>query len=197
MKRTLLLVTLTIFLAADAHASSAPAPSNTPLIYKIRREVRSANGVQINAPHTEDLKIVDFLSEKNIRSFEGYREWLERNFRYREDVYDDVWSPPEETLGNGYGDCEDYAFLSEAVLRVLGFEPAVAGMAGGHGEAGHALCYFKKDGAYAWFDSGVLRRTDISDKEAFLKHLLERYSFALAFDVDPKSDNRPFLAVPT
>lgn len=35
----------------------------------------------------------------------------------------DVWASPLQTLGSGAGDCEDYAAVKYAILRVLGFAP--------------------------------------------------------------------------
>jgi predicted transglutaminase-like cysteine proteinase len=34
--------------------------------------------------------------------------------------YDDYWASPLQTLGNGAGDCEDYAIVKYVALRELG-----------------------------------------------------------------------------
>lgn len=46
--------------------------------------------------------------------------WVNSRLRYLEDRYGDHWSDAQETLRNGYGDCEDYAIAKMALLAKLG-----------------------------------------------------------------------------
>ena len=47
-----------------------------------------------------------------------------RNLRYQTDIQlwkqNDYWATPLETLGRGFGDCEDYAIAKYISLRALG-----------------------------------------------------------------------------
>lgn len=45
--------------------------------------------------------------------------WVNRNIRYQREPID-VWALPRETLGRGFGDCEDFAILKRALLLAAG-----------------------------------------------------------------------------
>ena len=67
------------------------------------------------------------------------------------------------------GDCEDYAFLNAAVLRVLGYRPEVLAMGGLGGN--HAICVFKENGRYSWIDNARLKRSKAESILEFTKYL--------------------------
>lgn len=53
-------------------------------------------------------------------------DFFARNLRYRTDIQlwqqKDYWATPLETLGKGFGDCEDYAIAKYISLRALGID---------------------------------------------------------------------------
>ena len=53
-------------------------------------------------------------------------DFFARNLRYRTDIVlwqqNDYWATPLETLGKGFGDCEDYAIAKYISLRALGID---------------------------------------------------------------------------
>jgi predicted transglutaminase-like cysteine proteinase len=46
--------------------------------------------------------------------------WVNANIEYLPEAVD-VWSPPNDTLQAGHGDCEDFAILKRALLLGAGF----------------------------------------------------------------------------
>ena len=126
-----------------------------------------------------DSKIPGILIDENIRSIEDYTQWLGENIRYQSDGDMDTWSSPEETLTRKYGDCEDFAFLSEAVLRVLGYQPRVMAYTKGKEEEGHAICAFKKGDHYLYFDNAELKKTYATSMEQFARHIDSKDSPAI------------------
>lgn len=114
-----------------------------------------------------EVTIRIFLKSHHIHSLEDYAQWLTRNLRYQRDGHGSQWLRPEETLRNGFGDCKDLAFLNQAVLRALGYQPHVlAFVRQGYG---HAFCIFKINDAYAIFDNTQL----ITTKTSSLKDIVQ------------------------
>lgn len=64
-------------------------------------------------------------------------------FRYDRALFgvEDYWQSPEELLIRRRGDCEDYALLAQAVLRVNGIRAEVLSVFGAGGYA-HTVCVF-------------------------------------------------------
>lgn len=139
----------------------------------VRQERFETNGICVSRPVPLDEKILDIIIVNNIVSFEDYARWLQKNIKYKEDEAADHWSTPEETLQNKCGDCEDYAFFNEAVLRVLGYQPQVLAM-GGLGSR-HAICVFEENGRYCWLDNTELKRTKAGSILEFAQYLFTKY----------------------
>ena len=91
--------------------------------------------------------------------------------KYRPDVGADTWSLPQETIARRYGDCEDFAFLSENVLRTLGYQPQVIAFKRERRARRHAICIFKKEGRYFYFDNTRLRGTYATSMKQFVKQI--------------------------
>ena len=104
-------------------------------------------------------KIADFLERHDIETLEEYALWLKENVRYKADLFGDSWSSPEETLMRRRGDCEDFAFLSEEVMSQLGYEPCVIAFMRKDAGDWHAICTFKVEGRYHYFDNFNLVKT--------------------------------------
>ena len=93
--------------------------------FVIRQETVRLGSVFVARPSEIDTQIAGFLGTHNIKTLDEYAMWLTKNIAYRADAAGDIWSSPKETLDRLYGDCEDYALLSAAVLRVLGYESKI------------------------------------------------------------------------
>ena len=154
INRSLLNVFLSaLFLSSGAIAAMAlDEPTFT-----IGQQHLHTNGVLISRPDPLDIKIAHLMSVNGIQSLEDYARWLKDNITYKTDGPKDSWSPAEETLIRKSGDCEDYAFLNIAALKVLGFKPQIFILSGKDGY--HAICAFQKDGHFAWFDNSRLKET--------------------------------------
>ena len=83
---------------------------------------------------------------------EALAEFLHQHIRFSEDWVsmgvEDYWRRPEEFLAQGEGDCEDYALLSEEVLRRLGWEAFTFSLYGQGGYA-HTVCVFRDGFSYS------------------------------------------------
>ena len=155
----------------------------------IRQEIYSANGVTVCQPSSLDAEIVQLMNKNNIRSIEEYANWLQKNIRDEKDKGKDAWAAPQITLKRKYGDCEDFSFLNVAVLRVLGYQSRVLVMKGLTGC--HAVCVFKENGYYFWFDNAKLKRTSIRAIANFSQYLHDEYGCKrlLALNREVKKQN--------
>jgi len=160
----------------------------------VRQETASTAKTLVSQANPLDMRILNIISDENINSVEDYAQWLEKNFEYKSDEGPDIWASPEETLTRKYGDCEDFAFLNEAVLRIFGYRPKVLAMAGGIKTVNHAICAFEKDGYYLWFDNNKLKQTPASSVEEFGSHVVPRHGYAYMFEIKKEGDKQTILA---
>ncbi|MFH1837805.1 MAG: hypothetical protein ABH862_06825, partial [Candidatus Omnitrophota bacterium] len=92
-----------------------------------------------------------------------------------------------------YGDCEDYAFLSAAVLKVLGYDPKV--LAIGDGSKSHAICVFEKDGKYMWFNNTNLESTEAFSFSQFAEYIFATYKASFISEMNPATKTHTILYV--
>ena len=149
------------------------------------------NGVFVSKPDPEDERIVHIIKRNNLRNVEDYVAWLKDNVRYRNDPHGDTWSSPESTVLRRSGDCEDYAFLSQAVLRKVGYTPKVLAIGGLEG--GHAICVFVEDGYYCWIDNNELKKTKARSVLEFAQHLFLNYNCCYLLKVSKKDNDWEIL----
>ena len=160
----------------------------------VRQESGKPGEALAAKPAELDMRIVRLINNEHIKSIEDYAKWLQEHVTYKSDEGADSWALPEETLTRGYGDCEDFAFLNAAVLRVFGYIPEVLGLAGGVRRVNHAICAFKKGNEYYWFDNSCLKSTDASSKEALAKHIVQRQGYAYMFEINLEEKSRHWLS---
>ncbi len=127
-------------------------------------------------------KISDFLRKENIRSLQEYREWLSKNVVYKADQGEDDWSTPLETLHNRFGDCEDLAFLNQAILTALGYSAEV--LASVNTKRAHAFCVFKINQYYQIFDNTNLIKTHATSLNTIINYVLAQEKSYLLFSLD-------------
>ncbi|MBI4845212.1 MAG: transglutaminase domain-containing protein [Candidatus Omnitrophica bacterium] len=145
--------------------------------FVVRQEKYVRGGIMVSRAASADERIRDFLVFKNISSLSEYINWIKQNIGYRKDEGADSWASPLETLEKGYGDCEDFSFLNESVLRVLGYQPKVISLLRlGYN---HAICIFKENRCYSIIDNDKIIKTKIVEIEELAKYLFTRYQCAL------------------
>ena len=157
--------------------------------FVIRQEIYQAGGVLVCRAVPIDEKIRDLIIFNNIKSIEDYAQWLEENIKYERDREGDNWLTAEEMLQKKYGDCEDFAFLNKAVLRVLGYQPKVLIVF--RLFRSHALCVFIENGHYTLIDNAKLKRTQVGSILELANYLFKEYacySIGVARPKDKKWD---------
>lgn len=102
----------------------------------------------------EEQKLNPLLTEERYLALlthtlttpEKLHAYVRKNLRYiREEQDQDSWQSPEETLRKGGGDCEDFAFFGQEILRRQGKLAHVIAL------PGHAACVWvekRPDGRY-------------------------------------------------
>ena len=100
----------------------------------------------------ENVNFTEILETNNIETAEQWGEWTQTNLTYKDDGFIDYWAQPYETMVNGGGDCEDFAFLHVKVLHLLGYEAVALGMGGRKEREGHAICLFFDEVHWRVFD---------------------------------------------
>ena len=150
--------------------------------YAVRQVKHKRGSAFISRPDPTAMEVLDTLRINGIRSLKDYTQWLPKNVKYKRDKGADIWSSPEETLERSYGDCEDYAFLNAAALRLLGYEPKVLGM--GKPVRSHAICAFKENGHYLWFDNARLRKTNASTIAEFAGHIFKNHNYLCLLELN-------------
>jgi len=132
-----------------------------------------------------DVRI--FMVTRNIQTVDDYAQWLIKNMRYQKDADRDIWSNPSETLQRGFGDCEDLAFLTAEVLKILGHQPRV--IAVGLKKEAHVVCMFQKNGKYHVFDNTSYYKSSAPSMKHMFKYLLAKKKafYMLELTLNPKN----------
>jgi hypothetical protein len=92
-----------------------------------------------------------------IKTPQDIEDWLiKEGFQYIPDkTKEDEWKPPEKTVKDRGGDCEDYAILTDYILEDLGYKNSMIIAIYGPGLA-HGICWFQdKDGTWSFFSTGT------------------------------------------
>jgi len=146
---------------------------------KFRREISPNNA--------NDIIFDLFLNNHNIHSLKDYAFWLAKNLHYEPDLDIDEWSSPLQTVDKGYGDCEDLAFLSAAVLKRLGYKPHVIGTK--KSSKGHVFCVFQINGKYYIFENTRFIITKATSIHQIAKFLFKKYDIEYLFEIkqNPKA----------
>lgn len=106
-------------------------------------------------------------------------KWLKKNIKYQSDPKAhgerDYWQTPEETMVLRTGDCEDFAFLAQAMLKQVGIDSTVITVlyrGGFSGEKGHALCVYPIKNPKGVFSNYLLYKFD----KNFMNYIQQEYS---------------------
>ena len=142
----------------------------------------ASGGVLVVRPAQIDLDIVSLIKSQQFKSLDDYSRWLKNNVRYQNDASADQWADPQETLLKKSGDCEDYTFLTMAVLRVLGYQPRFLALR--RSEKTHAICIFQENGYFSWFDNTQLKRTKTTSLAEFSKYIAAHHTYSHIYELD-------------
>ena len=78
--------------------------------------------------------------------------WLHDNFEYEKEEKD-IWKYPHQMIKDKKGDCEDFAFLSSAILTDLNIENRPMFLYQKSKNKGHAITAVKQDGSWSYMDN--------------------------------------------
>lgn len=148
----------------------------------IRQVSSRENGVLMIKPNPSDIQIRDFILSANIKSIEDYAVWLNHNIEYRECPHADAWMFPADILRRRWGDCEDFALLNSAVLRVLGYHPRFLALQ--RARRAHAICTFQKDSDFLWFDNSHIKNAGVATLQDFVQLLKKEYNLSRVLELN-------------
>ena len=148
----------------------------------IAQEHDHKNGVWTVGPKAIDRKVVNLIMMNKIQTLDDYAAWMAANLSYKQDQLQDKWEPPESMLDSKKGDCEDFAFLTAAVLKVLGYEPHFLALI--KNSRTHAICAFQKDGHFVWFDNAKINRTPARSLEEFAGLLTKQFNYSHTLELN-------------
>lgn len=103
--------------------------------------------------------------------------WMHENIKYKTEKKgfgdrSDRWQTPEETIAAGGGDCEDNAFLAQALLKGIGIDSYVIAVRLGFTDIqGHAICIFPRKNPKDYFDNDRL----VTSNNNIMKTLFRTY----------------------
>ena len=103
------------------------------------------------------IQSVDSLVARVGFDFDALSEWLTFNIWYKKDVKtSDEWKPSWQTLKDRAGDCEDFAVLAYACLKLMGVQEVKIFCLYPIKGSGHCICCFKSKDYWRAFDNGEL-----------------------------------------
>lgn len=91
------------------------------------RFVRQSYGEQRSVPTNQWQSMIQVLkNEPELTQIRTVNDFFHRNLTYQTDMrlhqVEDFWTTPLETIGQGAGDCEDYAIAKYITLRLAGMD---------------------------------------------------------------------------
>ncbi len=117
-----------------------------------------------------DTTAVTLMTSQQIDTLEKYADWLSEHIAYQADNGSREWADPQTTVARGYGDCKDFALLTQQALRTLGYEAQIYSVTFSSQDK-HAICVFQINGQYAFFSNNEFYETDATDWQMFENYL--------------------------
>lgn len=111
-----------------------------------------------------------------VQNPQDLQTWYLQEFTYQsEEEGQDYWKTPEETLRDKGGDCEDMAFLSQKILKQLGYTSHILIMT--NKENGHAICVFQeKNKTFSVMDVRHYRAYNLSSWQEIVEQDYNEYT---------------------
>jgi len=126
----------------------------------------------------EEEKAVGSLIAFNLHTPEKIAEWMQKNITYQSDwslhKKKEYWQTPQETILLKAGDCEDAAFLIQALLNEINISSTVISVGyidKNGGSRGHAMCVFPAQNARNYFDNAYLYKSNEAVDASFILKL--------------------------
>ena len=180
------LLLMGIFLLSCPPSLIAAEKSNTTFLqFHIQQEISYFKGVWVSRPRDLDKKLLELINNNKIRSWDDYAYWLQKNIKYRKDELKDAWASPQVTLNLKQGDCEDFTFLNIEVAKILGYQPRFLAFV--NHKKTHAVCVFKNQDHYVWFDNARLKKTKAASLSEFASEVTKEYPYHYLLELDLKS----------
>jgi len=102
---------------------------------------------------------------ERYRSISSVSEYLYTYYEYESDTKqfdcDEYWQTPEQMIENKKGDCEDFAILTQAILKELGIESKLIGL------------YWQEEDytkTYKWVAHMILMIQEVDNKYSFMSN---------------------------
>ncbi|MEI8344730.1 MAG: hypothetical protein WCG06_01505, partial [Candidatus Omnitrophota bacterium] len=153
----------------------------------ILRQLYRGDGILVSAGNSDERLMKDLLWAAHVASIEQYRNWVQLRLRYSKNTAPGPWRSCGRILDSGAGDCEDFMSVHCAALSAMGFRPGLLALEGA--DWGHAICYFKKDGLYSFFDNERLIVTQSTSRADFFARLKDLYGYERLYELDIVSKN--------
>lgn len=103
--------------------------------------------------------LISEIYPRSIQKPEDIEAWYEREHFYYQAEKNDYWKTPEETIRGKGGDCEDFAILTNYILKDLGYESHILIFFGINkinnkiSFYGHAICIFHDSNGWYIYDN--------------------------------------------
>lgn len=89
---------------------------------------------------------------------------------------EEFWQTPEELLSNGKGDCEDFAFFANSVLKANGVSSFLVNVYGK--KFAHTICVFQENGAFHVIDGDEVKRFEAQTLEELFSKIYHHWESA-------------------
>lgn len=89
---------------------------------------------------------------------------------------EEFWQTPEELLSNGKGDCEDFAFFANSVLKANGVSSFLVNVYGK--KFAHTLCVFQENGSFHVIDGDEVKRYEAKSLEELFSLIYHHWESA-------------------
>lgn len=161
----------------------------------INLEYKKRLGKIIEQSERREREIIKYLEvvgtiRSQFNTPETLSKWLKSNIHYESDrTGDDYWQAPHETLAKKAGDCEDYAILAQALLSEIGIPSQIIMVVYGKGYKvkAHALCVFKRNGAYEYLSGSYLHKSGAFSIEGIMDQDYPEWQAIVELDFKNKS----------
>lgn len=111
-----------------------------------------------------DSSVAESILWPKLKNTQEIAEWVKANITYNSDQNlhgeRDYWQTPEETLVLRSGDCEDYAFLNQALLKRINIESLVLSVERSYRKIVHAICVFPRDTPTSYLNNQYLHKSN-------------------------------------
>lgn len=125
-----------------------------------------------------ESRTISSLKSCNLRTPELISQWMQNNIAYKSDwvLHEAIeyWQTPQETLSLKAGDCEDAAFLIQALLDEIGIGSSVISLGyldKEEREKRHAMCVFPAGEPRSYFNNAYLFKTNEAVDASFILKL--------------------------